>query len=139
MDNTYRDFVDQTVDFPQDGFEVKEHQLLFHDIDLMKLIEEYGTPLKLNYLPSISNQIEKARFHFGSAIEKFNYKGNYTYCYCTKSSHFAFVLDEVLKNKVELETSSAYDIHIIRKLFEQDKITKSTLLVHNGYKRELYA
>ena len=139
MDNTYRDFVDQTVDFPQDGFEVKEHQLRFHGIDLMKLIEEYGTPLKLSYLPSISSQIEKARVHFGRAMGKFDYKGNYTYCYCTKSSHFAFVLDEVLKNKVELETSSAYDIHIIRKLFEQNKITKSTLLVHNGYKRELYA
>jgi len=139
MDNTYRDFVDQTVDFPQDSFVVKDNQLQFHGIDLMKLIEKYGTPLKLNYLPSISNQIEKARFHFGNAMKQVGYSGKYTYCYCTKSSHFAFVLDEVLKNNVELETSSAYDIHIIRKLFEQNKISKNTLLVHNGYKRELYA
>ncbi|MFT6210546.1 MAG: arginine decarboxylase [Bacteroidia bacterium] len=139
MDNTYSDFVDQTVDFPQDGFEVKGNQLQFHGIELMKLIEKYGTPLKLNYLPSISNQIEKARFHFGHAMKQVGYSGKYTYCYCTKSSHFAFVLDEVLKNNVELETSSAYDIHIIRKLFEQNKINKNTLLVHNGYKRELYA
>jgi arginine decarboxylase len=72
-------------------------------------------------------------------MAKSGYKGKYTYCYCTKSSHFSYVLDEVLKNKVELETSSAYDIHIIRKLFEQGKIDKETLLVHNGYKRELYA
>jgi len=139
MDNTYRDFVDQTVDFPQDGFEVKDHQLQFHGVELMKLIEEYGTPLKLTYLPSISKQIKKARYHFGQAMEKVNYSGKYTYCYCTKSSHFAFILDEVLKNEVELETSSAYDIHIIRKLFDQNKISKNTLLVHNGYKRELYA
>lgn len=139
MGNTYREFVDQTVDFPQDGFEVKDHALWFHEIELMKLIEEYGTPLKLNYLPSISSQIQKARYHFGEAMQLANYNGTYTYCYCTKSSHFAFVLDEVLKNNVELETSSAYDIHIIRKLFEQGKISKNTLLVHNGYKRELYA
>ena len=139
MENTYRQFVDQTVDFPQDGFDLKDNQLRFHGIELMSLIEEYGTPLKLNYLPSISNQITKARFHFGEAMKKVDYRGSYTYCYCTKSSHFAFVLDEVLKNNVELETSSAYDIHIIRKLFDQGKLTKKTMLVHNGYKRELYA
>ncbi|MFM1876491.1 MAG: hypothetical protein RL266_2228 [Bacteroidota bacterium] len=139
MANTYREFIDQSVDFPQDGFEVRNDCLYFHGIDLMELIEEYGTPLKLNYLPSISNQIHKARYHFGQAMEEAGYKGKYTYCYCTKSSHFAFVLDEVLKNNVELETSSAYDIHIIRRLFEQGKIDKKTMLVHNGYKRELYA
>lgn len=139
MSNTYREFIEQTVDFPQDGFEVKENGLHFHGIPLMSLIEQYGTPLKLNYLPSISNQIKKARYHFGEAMEKIGYKGKYTYCYCTKSSHFAFVLDEVLKNKVELETSSAYDIEIIKRLYTQGKINKKTLLVHNGYKRELYA
>jgi arginine decarboxylase len=139
MENTYRDFVDQTVSFPQDGFEVQDNQLQFHGIDLMKLIEEYGTPLKLNYLPSISNQIQKARYHFGEAMKLVSYSGTYTYCYCTKSSHFSFVLDEVLKNHVELETSSAYDIHIIRKLFVQGKVSKNTLLIHNGYKPELYA
>ncbi|MFT5901528.1 MAG: arginine decarboxylase, partial [Bacteroidia bacterium] len=104
MENTYQDFVEQTVDFPQDGFAVENNQLRFHGINLMSLIEQYGTPLKLNYLPSISNQISKARYHFGQAMEQIGYKGNYTYCYCTKSSHFAFVLDEVLKNNVDLET-----------------------------------
>ena len=139
MANTYREFIDQSVDFPQDGFEVRNDCLFFHGIELMELIERYGTPLKLNYLPSISNQIQKARYHFGQAMGEIGYQGTYTYCYCTKSSHFAFVLDEVLKNNVELETSSAYDIHIIRRLFEQGKVTKNTMLVHNGYKRELYA
>lgn len=139
MENTYKDFIEQSVTFPQDGFEVRNNCLHFHGIDLMALVQEFGTPLKLNYLPSIGHQIAKARYHFDSAIEKLGYKGKYTYCYCTKSSHFSFVLDEVLKSKVELETSSAYDIHIIRKLFEQGKVSKDTLLVHNGYKRELYA
>ena len=139
MENTYREFIEQSVVFPQDSFEVKNDCLNFHGIDLMELIEEYGTPLKLNYLPSIGSQIEKAHFHFHKAMEDAGYMGNYTYCYCTKSSHFSFVVDEVLKHNVELETSSAYDIYILRKLFEQGKVTKNTLLVHNGYKRELYA
>ena len=139
MENTYKEFVEQTVDFPQDGFEVRDDLLYFHGMSIMALIQEYGTPLKVNYLQSITNQITKARYHFGEAMAQVGYQGNYTYCYCTKSSHFSFVLDEVLKNNVGLETSSAYDIHIINRLFEQGKLTKDTLLVHNGYKRELYA
>lgn len=138
MENTYRKFVEQTVDFPQDGFEVKNDQLHFRGMDFMDLIAQYGTPLKLNYLPSIGKQISKARGFFNAAMKDNSYNGKYTYCYCTKSSHFAFVLDEVLNHEVELETSSAYDIYIINRLFEQGKVSKDTMLIHNGYKKELY-
>ena len=34
--------------------------------------------------------------------------------------------------------SSSFDIDLILKLYEQDKITTSQLLVHNGYKTEEY-
>lgn len=138
MESTYRNLIDQTFEFPQGGFEVKDNRLHFHDIDLMEIIEKFGTPLKLNYLPKISEQIRNAKTYFASAIKKYDYRGTYTYCYCTKSSHFSFVLNEALKNDIHLETSSAFDIHIIRKLFDQKQITKDTYIVHNGYKPELY-
>jgi arginine decarboxylase len=48
------------------------------------------------------------------------------------------VLNEALKNDIHLETSSAFDIYIMRKLFEQGRISKDTFIVHNGYKRGLY-
>lgn len=138
MENNYHNLIDQTFDFPQEGFEVKDDKLRFHGIDLMQLIEQYGTPLKLTYLPRIGEQVEKARGFFKEAFKKHDYTAAYEYCYCTKSSHFAFVLDEVLKHKANLETSSAFDIHLLRKLYEQGKIDKDTILVHNGYKRQLY-
>ena len=31
---------------------------------------------------------------FNVAMAKVDYKGSYNYCYCTKSSHFSFVLEE---------------------------------------------
>ena len=97
-----------------------------------------GTPTKLTYLPKISSNIQRARQMFQRAMRKHQYEGRYQYCYCTKSSHFSFVLDEVLKNNVQLETSSSYDIPIVRKLYEQQKITQDTVIVCNGFKRELY-
>lgn len=138
MENNYYNLIEQTFEFPQEGFEVKDNQLYFHGIDLMAIIKQYGTPLKLSYLPRISEQIQKAKGYFRTAMEQYNYQGNYTYCYCTKSSHFSYVLNEALKNDIHIETSSAFDIHIVRKLYEQGRISKDTFLVHNGYKRDLY-
>jgi len=138
MQNTYRNLSHQTFQFPQGGFEVKDNCLFFYGIDLMQLISEYGTPLKLNYLPKISDNIQQAKTYFDNAMKKYDYSGSYTYCYCTKSSHFSFVLKEALKNNIHLETSSAYDIHLVRKLFEQKQISKKTFIVHNGYKHQLY-
>ncbi|MCB0380407.1 MAG: arginine decarboxylase, partial [Flavobacteriales bacterium] len=109
MKNTYQDLIEQTFFFPQDGYEVIENELHFNKIPLMDIIKQYGTPLKLSYLPKISAQINKAKTMFKVAMAKVNYEGNYTYCYCTKSSHFSFVLEEVLRNDAHIETSSAYD------------------------------
>ena len=138
MKNKYQDLIEQTFEFPQEGFEVIENELHFHDIPLMDIIKQYGTPLKLTYLPKISEQIQNAKMMFNVAIAKVGYEGIYTYCYCTKSSHFSFVMDEVLKNKVNIETSSAYDIPIIRELYNTGKINKKTYIICNGYKREQY-
>ncbi|MBL7928860.1 MAG: arginine decarboxylase [Bacteroidia bacterium] len=138
MKNRYIDLIQQTYDFPQEDFEVIDNLLHFNGIPLMDIISQYGTPLKITYLPKISSQIQKANRIFNVAMAKADYKGKYTYCYCTKSSHFSFVLDEVLKNDVHLETSSAYDIPIIKSLAQQRKINEETFILCNGYKRQPY-
>ncbi|WP_117883252.1 type III PLP-dependent enzyme domain-containing protein [Aureibaculum luteum] len=138
MNTKYIDLINQTFDFPQQEFKVDKDQLLFHDIDLMKLVEEYGSPLKFSYLPKISENINTAKSWFAKAFEKHNYKGKYHYCYCTKSSHFNFVLNEALKNDIHIETSSAFDINIVEKLIENGKIKDTDYILCNGFKREQY-
>lgn len=134
----YLDLIEQTFDFPQPEFKLDGENLLFHNIPLMDIIEKYGTPLKFTYLPQISNQIERAKTWFKNAMKKANYKSNYYYCYCTKSSHFKHVLHEALKNDIHIETSSAYDINIIEALYKEKKISKSTYIICNGFKRDAY-
>jgi arginine decarboxylase len=136
---SYRDLIEQTFEFPQKEFKVRDHELLFNDVPLMDIIKEYGTPLKLTYLPRISENIRYVQATFQNAIEKFKYNGTYTYCYCTKSSHFSFVLEEALKNKnVHMETSSSFDIPIVRALYNRGKLTKDSYVLCNGFKRPLY-
>ncbi len=135
----YIDLIQQTFEFPTREFGVDDnHNLLFNNVPLMDIINKYGTPLKLTYLPKISEHIEHARLLFKNAMKKYNYKGNYTYCYCTKSSHFKFVLEEALKNNIHLETSSAFDMPIIRSLYDEGKVTKDTYIICNGHKRPQY-
>lgn len=139
MNTKYFDLINQTYYFPQEEFTLnKDSALLFHNIDLMKLVEQYGTPLKFTYLPQISNNIKKAKNWFRNAMEKNAYEGKYYYCYCTKSSHFEYVMNEAFKNNIHVETSSAFDINIVENLLENGKINKSTYIICNGFKRDQY-
>jgi arginine decarboxylase len=117
---------------------LEDNNLQFHDIDLMELVEKYGTPLKFTYLPKISENINRAKTWFKNAIEKHNYKGSYNYCYCTKSSHFKHILNEALKNDIHIETSSAFDINIVESLKASGKINNDTYVICNGFKRNSY-
>ncbi len=138
MNTKYYDLINQTFYFPQEEFTLNKDNLQFHGIDLMKLVEQYGTPLKFTYLPKISQNINKAKMWFRNAMEKHDYDAKYYYCYCTKSSHFEFILNEALKNNIHIETSSAFDINIVENLMEQGKINKNTFIVCNGFKRDQY-
>ncbi|MFM1893409.1 MAG: hypothetical protein RIQ90_575 [Bacteroidota bacterium] len=138
MRTKYIDLIDQTFDFPQNEFNLREDRLFFHGIDLMRLIQDYGTPLKFNYLPQISNNIQRAKGWFREAINNQGYAGKYYYSYCTKSSHFSFILDEVLKNDVHIETSSAFDIDIVNHLVDRGKLKEGTFVICNGFKPASY-
>jgi arginine decarboxylase len=138
MNTKYIDLIDQTFDFPQEEFELKNSQLQFHGVDLMKLVSTYGAPLKFTYLPKISENIQRAQGWFEKAIKKHNYPASYHYCYCTKSSHFKHVLHEALKNDIHIETSSAFDINIVENLKAEGKISNDSYVICNGFKREQY-
>jgi arginine decarboxylase len=136
--NSYYDLVNQTFNFPQEDFKLVNGHLQYNGQDIKALIDKYGTPLKLSYLPKIGKQINKAKTMFAHAMKKHKYTGKYNYCYCTKSSHFSFVVEEALKHDIHLETSFAYDIDIIKKLYAKKKINKETFIICNGYKQKSY-
>jgi arginine decarboxylase len=130
--------VKQTFNFPQEDFTLKDDYLQYNSVNIKALIDRYGTPLKVTYLPKIGMQINKAKKMFANALKKHKYEGKYFYCYCTKSSHFSFIVEEALKNDIHIETSYAYDIEIINKLYEQKKIDKNIFIICNGFKQKNY-
>jgi len=138
MKNTYFDLIDQSYYFPQEGFDLKDGYLTFHGVSLKYLIEKYGTPFKLMYLPRIGEQVKRAKNLFRRAMKKHRYQGQYHYAYCTKCCHFSHVVKAAVREKIQLETSSSFDIDLIYKLLEEKEITKQVIIIHNGYKTEDY-
>ncbi|MBR6310388.1 MAG: arginine decarboxylase, partial [Paludibacteraceae bacterium] len=138
MKNKYIDLIEQTFEFPNEEFSVKDNELYWNEVPLMDIIKQYGTPLRIAFLPRISQNIQKARRLFNVAMAKTDYNGTYNYCYCTKSSHFSFVMEEVLKNGVNLETSSAFDINLLECLHESGHLKTDTYIICNGFKRPQY-
>ena len=139
MKNKYIDLVEQTFDWPAEEFELTENgTLAWNDLDLMPIVKQYGTPLRMTYLPKIDENIQRARRMFHVAMAKVDYDANYHYCYCTKSNHFSFVMERVLENEVHLETSSAFDINIVKKMKEAGRLKDQQYVVCNGYKTKAY-
>jgi arginine decarboxylase len=65
---SYREFLELSVEWPQEGFEVIDDELHFHGINLIELAETYGTPLRVTYLPIIGKKIQQARLYFQEAF-----------------------------------------------------------------------
>ena len=138
MKTKYIDLIDQTYFFPQEEFTLRDDNLLFHGIDLMQLVEQYGSPLKFMYLPKISENISKAKQWFADAFRKYDYHGAYHYCYCTKSSHFRHVIERALDTVVYIETSSASDLSIVNVLLNEKKVKPTDWVICNGFKQQEY-
>lgn len=104
MKNKYIDLIEQTFDFPQDEFTVTDNELNFYGIPLMEIIKQYGTPLKITYLPKISQQINRAKRLFNVAMAKTDYKGFIQLLLLHQVEPLLIRTGEALKNDIHLET-----------------------------------
>lgn len=136
--HSYKELIYQTYDFPTQWFDVNEEwNLIRNNIDLLSVVKNTN-PAKISYLPKIREKIQYARKIFNAAIDKYFYDAEYIYSYCTKSSHFEFVLDQVTSVNAQLELSSEFDVKIVEKLLQEKKINSDTLIICNGYKPKAY-
>jgi uncharacterized membrane protein YhdT len=58
------------MSFHKRSLKLKMMNLIYNDIPLMDIIKQYGTPLKITYLPRITQNIQRARRWFNVAIAK---------------------------------------------------------------------
>ncbi|MDI9356535.1 MAG: arginine decarboxylase [Chitinophagaceae bacterium] len=139
MGLSYFNLLNQIAEFPTEEFKIENNTLLYHTIPLIDLIKKYGSPLRISYLPKISERIQFAKRIFTDAMKDYHYDADYLYCYCTKSSHFSFIIEEGLKNNIHLETSSEFDMQILKKIYQKKLISKENYIICNGFKKNIYS
>jgi arginine decarboxylase len=88
----------------------------------MKLVEQYGTPLKFTYLPQISNNINKAKSWFRKSMEKTSMR-QILLLLLHKSSHFEYIMNEAFKTTFILKHHLLL-ILILLNLLANGKINK---------------
>ncbi len=121
-----------------DTLSVREGRLHFRDLDLYTLTREYGSPLELVYTPLITERVAQMIAIFGEAGAAVGYTGGFVYANATKANVAEEVIRHALQGGAHYETSSAYDIDIVRLLWRHGILPPERLIINNGFKIPSY-
>lgn len=103
----------------------------------MDIIKEYGTPRTITTCRGSVRTFGLRKLPLTSHMEWFKYNAKYTYCYCTKSSHFSLYWKKHEKWCAH-RNFFLFDIPIARSLYERGKISKETYILCNSYSTAAY-
>ena len=146
VDKLYELYENEIAQKPFDASLIKHHEYLsvknnalyYKDINLLDLVKKYNAPLEVAYTPMITEKIQYLKNLFNKKIKKYKYSNSYNYAYATKANYYSEVVLTALNDVDMLETSSAYDIGIIKALVDQGVIKKGFTVLCNGFKNEKY-
>lgn len=109
-----------------------------YQYNLMKLAKQYGTSLEIMFPFIVETRLRKLIDIFNAYIKLNDYKGKFYYHYPMKvNQHKQFVLS-VVSEGANLETSSANELWIVKKLWEQDQFNSKIRVLCNGPKTDKY-
>ena len=141
---TYLDYIRNRYGIEPEGMLTdfvsrRDGRLLLADrIDLTAMIERYGAPLEIAYLPLISRQVEQMMEWAGAAREQSGYDGAFLYAYATKANFAEEVVRTALAAGANYETSATADVLIAHHLWRQGVLSEDRYLFCNGSKEDSY-
>lgn len=143
-DHTYIEHMRQQFGVPADGrlngFISRRNGQLFLDdrINLNELIQQYGAPLEVAFLPLITRQIEAMHAKVAFARQATQYDGEFVFAYATKANFAEEVVRTALQSGAHYETSASADIIIAHQLWRQGILANDRYMFCNGSKDIVY-
>lgn len=109
-----------------------------YQYNLYKLAKQYGTSLEIMFPFIVEARLRQLTDIFNAYIKLNDYKGKFYYHYPMKvNQHKQFVLS-VVSEGANLETSSANELWIVKKLWEQERFNSKIRVLCNGPKTDRY-
>ncbi|CAA9276360.1 MAG: Biosynthetic arginine decarboxylase [uncultured Chloroflexia bacterium] len=129
-----------TGEGPINGFiSRRDGRLMLADrVDLHALVERYGAPLEVAYLPLITHEVERVVEVARAAQRRTGYSHPLLYAYATKANFAEEVVRTALAAGAHYETSSTTDLQIATRLWQAGELPRDRWIFCNGSKEEHY-
>ncbi len=122
-----------------DFLDMRAGRLIFAGaIDLLELVERYGTPLEISYCPLITRRVQAMHAHFAAARTRAGYGGSFVYAYATKANFVEEAVRTAITAGAHYETSSAFDVRIAHRLWKSGVLPPDRFVLCNGSKEPAY-
>ncbi len=110
----------------------------FYQYNVAELVKKYGSPLELVFPHIIERRVRNLIEIFNAYIKLNDYRGRFLYHYPMKVNQSKEFVLSLISEGANLETSSANELWIVKKLWEQEKFADRTRVLCNGPKTEKY-
>ncbi len=109
-----------------------------HIYNVNSLVTKYGSPLQIILPFVIEDRVKDLIGYFQAYIKINGYKGKFFYHYPMKANQNKEFVLPLLSEGANLETSSANELWIVKKLWESGKFSDKIRVFCNGAKTEQY-
>ncbi|MEN9936452.1 MAG: hypothetical protein RLZZ387_3031 [Chloroflexota bacterium] len=107
-------------------------------VDLLDLTADHGAPLEVALCPQITRRVHEMQAAFDAAARATGYRGGFLYAYATKANFAREATGTAVASGAHYETSSAFDVRIARRLWEEGLLPPDRLVICNGSKEPAY-
>lgn len=109
-----------------------------HVYNLYDIAHKYGTPLQIVFPFIIEDRLKDLIGYFQAYIKIYGYKGKFFYHYPMKVNQNKQYILALLSEGANLESTSANELWIVKKLWEKEKFNSKIRVICNGPKTEQY-
>ena len=109
-----------------------------YQYNINELVKKYGTTLEIVFPFIIEQRVRNLIDFFNAYIKLNDYKGRFFYHYPMKVNQNKEYVLPLITEGANLETSSANELWIVKRLWEQEKFTAKIRVLANGPKTEKY-
>jgi len=106
--------------------------------NLHKIISKYGTPLRIVFPSVIKDRLKDLEGYFQAYIKIHEYKGKFSYHFPMKVNQSREFIISLLGAGANLETTSANELWLVKKLWDRKKLDRKIKVLCNGPKTDDY-
>lgn len=109
-----------------------------YQYNIRELAQKYGTPLKIMLPYIIEQRVEDLMDLFDDCIRNYKYKGQFYYHYPMKANQSRDCVLPIISEGGNLETTSANELWVVKRLWEQHRFNSRIKVICNGPKTQQY-